>query len=91
MSIKIGTGATDDGGGVVIAWEAIRLMHREGRIDRATNTGEVLGSVSVEGVELGGLGREDAAARLADLEATLASTPICAAATQIGGCATANR
>ncbi|MBU1226296.1 MAG: VanW family protein [Actinobacteria bacterium] len=45
-------------------------------IDRATHTGEILGSVSVQGVELGGLGREDAAARLADLEATLASTPI---------------
>ena len=45
-------------------------------IDRAINTGEVLGKVSVEGVDLGGLGREDAAARLADLESVLASTPI---------------
>jgi len=44
--------------------------------DRATNGGEVLGRVSVEGVELGGLGREDVAGKLADLEAELASTPI---------------
>jgi len=43
---------------------------------RWTNTGEVLGTVTVEGVDVGGLSEEDAAARLADLEATLASTPI---------------
>ena len=45
-------------------------------IDRAVKTGEILGTVSVEGVDLGGLGRDDAAARLAELEAALASTPI---------------
>jgi vancomycin resistance protein YoaR len=44
--------------------------------DRVTNGGEILGRVSVSGVDLGGLGREDAAARMADLEAELASTPI---------------
>jgi len=44
--------------------------------DRATNTGEILGKVAVEDVQLGGLGEKDAAARLADLEETLASTPI---------------
>ena len=45
-------------------------------IDRWTNTGEILGTVSVEGVDIGGLSEEDAAARLADLEETLASMPI---------------
>jgi len=45
-------------------------------VDRATNGGEVLGRVSVAGVDLGGLGREDATALMAELEADLASTPI---------------
>ena len=45
-------------------------------IGRWTGTGEILGSVVVEDVELGGLGRDDAARRLADLEETLATTPI---------------
>ncbi len=44
--------------------------------DRATNGGEILGRVSVLGVDLGGLGEEDAAALMDDLEADLASTPI---------------
>jgi len=35
-SWDVGTGATDDGGGVVIAWEAIRLMHRLGLRPRRT-------------------------------------------------------
>lgn len=38
--------------------------------------GEVLAGVSVEGVDLGGLGREDARAELADLAATRSSEPV---------------
>lgn len=35
-SWDVGTGATDDGGGVVVAWEAVRLMHRLGLRPRRT-------------------------------------------------------
>jgi carboxypeptidase Q len=35
-SWDVGTGASDDGGGVVIAWEAVRLMHRLGLRPRRT-------------------------------------------------------
>ena len=45
-------------------------------VDRSTNGGEILGRVSVAGVDLGGLGREDAAALMAEIEADLASAPI---------------
>ncbi|MCB2224531.1 MAG: VanW family protein [Actinobacteria bacterium] len=48
-------------------------------IDRAAKGGEILGTMRVEGIDdldLGGLGEEDAAARLTTLEDRLASTPI---------------
>jgi carboxypeptidase Q len=35
-SWDVGSGAMDDGGGVVIAWEAVRLMHRLGLRPRRT-------------------------------------------------------
>jgi carboxypeptidase Q len=35
-SWDVGTGAMDDGGGVVIAWEAVRLLHRLGLRPRRT-------------------------------------------------------
>ena len=35
-SWDVGTGAMDDGGGVIIAWEAVRLMHRLGLRPRRT-------------------------------------------------------
>lgn len=45
-------------------------------IDRATNGGEVLGSVVVNGVDVGGLSERDAIARLQDLETALRDTPV---------------
>lgn len=45
-------------------------------VDRATNGGEVLGSVVVNGVDVGGLSERDALARLQELETTLRSTPV---------------
>jgi hypothetical protein len=48
--------------------------------DRFTNGGEVLGSVSVGNVDLGGLGEADAVARLQELEDDLRSSPIPVAA-----------
>lgn len=35
-SWDVGTGATDDGGGVVVAWEAVRLLHELGLRPRRT-------------------------------------------------------
>jgi vancomycin resistance protein YoaR len=45
-------------------------------VDRVTNGGEVLGSVVVNGVDLGGLGEHDAVARLQEMENALATTPV---------------
>ncbi|MBI5156720.1 MAG: VanW family protein [Acidimicrobiia bacterium] len=45
-------------------------------VDRITNGGEVLGSVVVNGVDLGGLGERDAVARLQEMENALATTPV---------------
>jgi len=45
-------------------------------IDRATNGGEVLGDVTVNGVELGGLGEFEALERIRAMEDELATTPI---------------
>jgi len=45
-------------------------------VDRATNSGEVLGKVSAADVDVGGLGREDALAQLLELEERLAATPV---------------
>lgn len=45
-------------------------------VDRATNGGEVLGSVVVNGVNLGGLSERDATARLRELEDTLRDNPV---------------
>ena len=44
--------------------------------DRLTNGGEILGAVNAGGIDLGGLGEEDARARLDDLEESLRATPI---------------
>lgn len=45
-------------------------------IDRATNGSEILGDVSVNGVDLGGLGEFEAVDRIRTLEQELAMTPI---------------
>lgn len=45
-------------------------------IDRATNGGEILGDVTVNGVELGGLGEFEALDRVRAMEADLIGTPI---------------
>lgn len=45
-------------------------------VDRATNGAEILGGVSVGGVDLGGLGEFEATERLRDFEAELISNPI---------------
>jgi vancomycin resistance protein YoaR len=45
-------------------------------VDRATNSGEVLGKVSAADVDVGGLGRNDALAQILELEQRLAATPI---------------
>jgi vancomycin resistance protein YoaR len=45
-------------------------------VDRATNSGEVLGKVSAGDVDVGGLGRSDALAQLVELEERLAATPV---------------
>ena len=44
--------------------------------DRLTNGGEVLGSVDINGVDIGGLGERDAVARLQELEIELRTTPV---------------
>ena len=45
-------------------------------IDRAVNRGEIMGRVSALGVDLGGLGEDDARARLEALQRELAATPV---------------
>jgi vancomycin resistance protein YoaR len=45
-------------------------------VDRATNSGEVLGKVSAADVDVGGLGEDDAMALLLELEDRLAATPV---------------
>jgi hypothetical protein len=47
-------------------------------VDRATNGGEVLGSVEVAGIPLGGIGETDAIAQIGEFEETLRSTPVTA-------------
>ncbi len=64
-SWDVGTGAMDDGGGVVVAWEAVRLLKRLGL--RPRRTVRVVGWVNEEtGDDRGGLAyRDDNAAQLA--------------------------
>jgi carboxypeptidase Q len=57
-SWDVGTGAMDDAGGVVIAWEAIRLMHRLGL--RPKRTIRVVGWTNEENGGRGGQAYRDA-------------------------------
>jgi len=57
-SWDVGTGAMDDGGGVVIAWEAVRLMHQLGL--RPKRTVRVVGWVNEENGGRGGQAYRDA-------------------------------
>jgi carboxypeptidase Q len=57
-SWDVGTGAMDDGGGVVIAWEAVRLMHELGL--RPRRTIRVVGWTNEENGGRGGQGYRDA-------------------------------
>jgi carboxypeptidase Q len=63
-SWDVGSGAMDDGGGVVIAWEAVRLLHQLGFKPRRTI--RVVGWTNEENGLRGGLGYRDAHA--AELE-----------------------
>ncbi|MBM4185989.1 MAG: M20/M25/M40 family metallo-hydrolase [Gemmatimonadetes bacterium] len=56
-SWDVGTGAMDDAGGVVIAWEAVRLMHRLGI--RPRRTIRVVGWTNEENGLRGGTGYRD--------------------------------
>ena len=63
-SWDVGTGAMDDGGGVIVAWEALRLMKRLGL--RPRRTVRVVGWVNEENGGHGGVAYRDAhAAELA--------------------------
>jgi len=55
----------------LIVWASVVFA-----MDRVSNGGEVLGTVSAVGVELGGLDEEDAHQTLLDLETELSSLPI---------------
>jgi vancomycin resistance protein YoaR len=55
----------------LVAWASVVFA-----LDRVSNAGEVLGEVSVGGIELGGLSETQARRALQDLEAELAGTPI---------------
>jgi carboxypeptidase Q len=57
-SWDVGTGAMDDGGGVIIAWEAVRLMHQLGL--RPKRTVRVVGWVNEENGGRGGQAYRDA-------------------------------
>jgi carboxypeptidase Q len=57
-SWDVGTGAMDDGGGVVVAWEALRLMKRLGL--RPRRTVRVVGWVNEENGDRGGEAYRDA-------------------------------
>jgi carboxypeptidase Q len=57
-SWDVGTGAMDDAGGVVIAWEAVRLMHKLGL--RPRRTVRVVGWTNEENGGQGGQGYRDA-------------------------------
>jgi carboxypeptidase Q len=57
-SWDVGTGAMDDGGGVVIAWEAVRLIHRLGL--RPRRTVRVVGWTNEENGGRGGQAYRDA-------------------------------
>ena len=63
-SWDVGSGAMDDGGGVVIAWEAVRLLHQLGL--RPRRTIRVVGWTNEENGLRGGLAYRDAHA--AELE-----------------------
>jgi carboxypeptidase Q len=63
-SWDVGAGAMDDGGGVVVAWEAIRLLNRLGLHPRRTI--RVVGWVNEENGLRGGTGYRDA--HLAELD-----------------------
>ncbi len=64
-SWDVGTGAMDDGGGVVVAWEALRVMKRLGL--RPRRTVRVVGWTNEENGTRGGLAYRDAhAAQLVD-------------------------
>jgi vancomycin resistance protein YoaR len=55
----------------LVAWASVVFA-----LDRVSNGGEILGRVSVAGVELSGLSENQARRALQDLEAELAATPI---------------
>jgi len=57
-SWDVGTGAMDDGGGIVVAWEALRLMKRLGL--RPRRTVRVVGWVNEENGDRGGEAYRDA-------------------------------
>jgi carboxypeptidase Q len=57
-SWDVGTGAMDDAGGVVIAWEAVRLLHKLGL--RPRRTVRVVGWTNEENGGRGGQGYRDA-------------------------------
>jgi carboxypeptidase Q len=63
-SWDVGAGAMDDGGGVVVAWEAVRLLQRLGL--RARRTIRVVGWVNEENGGRGGQGYRDAHAAQLD-------------------------
>ena len=56
-SWDVGTGAMDDAGGVVIGWEAVRLMHRLGL--RPKRTVRAIGWTNEENGGRGGIGYRD--------------------------------
>jgi carboxypeptidase Q len=71
-SWDVGTGAMDDAGGVVVAWEALRLMERLGL--RPRRTVRVVGWTNEENGARGGLAYRDAhAAQLADHDLAIES------------------
>jgi carboxypeptidase Q len=71
-SWDVGTGAMDDAGGVVVAWEALRLMKRLGL--RPRRTVRVIGWTNEEYGTRGGLAYRDAhAAQLADHDVAIES------------------
>jgi carboxypeptidase Q len=71
-SWDVGTGAMDDAGGVVVAWEALRVMQRLGL--RPRRTVRVVGWTNEEYGTRGGLAYRDAhAAQLADHDVAIES------------------
>jgi vancomycin resistance protein YoaR len=61
---------------LLVAGSTVAIVLLVYGIDRVTNGGEVLGNVVVDGVDIGGLDRSDAMARLTDLENELLDRPV---------------